>query len=139
MYCPCLNVRALIEFTAFSPSTFQREVYEEINLDYITENLHLNPDEYKITREENGAIPMETRDYELHIDSRIFHFGTISGAAKPSTGFAFMRIQQQIGRLVKSLENDSLEEYPKLINPNVFFVLSIFYYYISSMNLNRMP
>ncbi len=118
---PISERRALIEFTAFSPSTFQREVYEEKNLDYITDNLHLKQNEYKIIREENGAIPMETREYKLHTELRIFHLGTISGAAKPSTGFAFMRIQQQIEKLVKSLENDSLEQYPELIKSKRIF------------------
>lgn len=108
---PFSENHALIEFTAFSPSTFQREVYEEKNLDYLTEKLHLKPDEYKITREENGVIPMETREYELHTELRIFHIGTTGGAAKPSTGFAFMRIQKQVEKLVKALEKDSPDLY----------------------------
>lgn len=108
---PFSERHALIEFTAFSPSTFQREVYEEKNIDYITDRLHLKPDEYHIIREENGAIPMETREYELHNEKRIFHLGMVSGAAKPSTGFAFMRIQRQVEKLVNALEKDSLVNY----------------------------
>lgn len=118
---PFTEKKALIEFTAFSPSSFKQEVYEEKNIDYITEKLHLKPGEYKIIREETGVIPMETRQYEQHTGKRIFHIGTVSGAAKPGTGFAFAHIQEQTQKLTEALENDSLDSYLKPDNSRRIF------------------
>jgi len=54
--------------------------------------------EFTVTREEAGAIPMTTRPFSKR-DGRVFFIGTAGGCTKPSSGYTFLRIQEQCRQL----------------------------------------
>ncbi|RZK24141.1 MAG: Lycopene cyclase [Hymenobacter sp.] len=95
--------RALVEYTLFSAQPLEKTEYEQHILDYLHNNLGLTDTQYQISTEEIGAIPMTDHPLPARIGARIINLGTRAGRAKPSTGYAFQRIQAQSARLVAAL------------------------------------
>jgi lycopene beta-cyclase len=95
--------RALVEYTLFSAQVLNKSEYEAHLLEYITATLGLAKTDYRITAEEIGAIPMTDHPLPASVGARIINLGTRAGRAKPSTGYAFRRIQAQSARLVAAL------------------------------------
>jgi lycopene beta-cyclase len=95
--------RALVEYTLFSAHMLAREEYEAHLLAYLQNNLGLAPGDYRITDHEVGAIPMTDHPLPARVGAHIINLGTRAGRAKPSTGYAFRRIQAQSARLVAAL------------------------------------
>ena len=78
-----------------------KEEYEAAIRAHLGETLGLK--NYRITAEEVGAIPMTDHPLPARAGSHIINLGTLGGRAKPSTGYAFKRIQQHSARLVAAL------------------------------------
>jgi lycopene beta-cyclase len=95
--------RALVEYTLFSAQTLAKEEYEAHLLDYLKNKLNLIEADYRITAEEVGAIPMTDHPLAARVGAHVINLGTRAGRAKPSTGYAFRRIQAQSARLVAAL------------------------------------
>jgi lycopene beta-cyclase len=95
--------RALVEYTLFSAQVLEKAEYEKYIIDYLHNTLGLTSNQYRITAEEIGAIPMTDHPLPARAGARIINLGTRAGRAKPSTGYAFQRIQAQSGRLVAAL------------------------------------
>ena len=95
--------RALVEYTLFSAQPLAKADYEVHILDYLHHNLGLTDSQYQISAEEVGAIPMTDHPLPARVGARIINLGTRAGRAKPSTGYAFQRIQAQSARLVVAL------------------------------------
>jgi lycopene beta-cyclase len=95
--------RALVEYTLFSAQILAKEEYEQQIVNYLKNALGLAPAEYRITAEEVGAIPMTDHPLPARVGAHIINLGTRAGRAKPSTGYAFRRIQAQSARLVAAL------------------------------------
>jgi lycopene beta-cyclase len=95
--------RALVEYTLFSGQVLTKAEYEVHLLDYLQNTLGLAPADYRITAEEVGAIPMTDHPLPARVGAHIINLGTRAGRAKPSTGYAFRRIQAQSARLVGAL------------------------------------
>jgi len=95
--------RALVEYTLFSGQVLAKAEYEAHIIDYLTNILCLSPADYHLTAEEVGAIPMTDHPLPAGAGAHIIHLGTRAGRAKPSTGYAFRRIQAQSARLVAAL------------------------------------
>jgi len=95
--------RALVEYTLFSALVLERAEYETHIIDYLHNMLGLTSSQYRITAEEIGAIPMTDHPLPARAGARIINLGTRAGRAKPSTGYAFQRIQAQSARLVAAL------------------------------------
>jgi lycopene beta-cyclase len=95
--------RALVEYTLFSAQVLAKEEYESPIADYLKNTLGMAPADYRITAQEVGAIPMTDHPLPARVGSHIINLGTRGGRAKPSTGYAFRRIQAQSGRLVAAL------------------------------------
>lgn len=104
---PYSKNRALFEYTIFSKSMEEEELYEDKIVDYLRENYGLNENEYIVGRKEFGQIPMEDRPYLPWYDKRVMNLGTSAGLPKPSTGYAFMRIQKHVKLLAESLISGS--------------------------------
>lgn len=99
---PFSPTRALIEFTLFSSSLLPQAEYESALTAYIQETLGLSQFEVRAT--EQGVIPMTTFPFGMRSGPRHVPIGTRAGMARPSTGYAFMRIQRDSQWLVKNLE-----------------------------------
>jgi lycopene beta-cyclase len=93
--------KALVEYTLFSESVLPKTEYEAAIREYLTDTLGLKS--YRIMAEEVGAIPMTDHPLPARDGTHIINLGTRGGRAKPSTGYAFKRIQQHSARLVTAL------------------------------------
>jgi lycopene beta-cyclase len=91
---------ALFEYTLFSKSIEPEEVFKSNIVQYL--KTHFPNTNYTIIHQEQGIIPMSVI---TPIDtSKVISIGTIGGAVKPSTGFAFSFIQRQTAKMVSLLE-----------------------------------
>ncbi|GAB3727851.1 lycopene cyclase family protein [Hymenobacter agri] len=93
--------KALVEYTLFSETVLLKAAYEAAIREYLTNTLGLKT--YRITAEEVGAIPMTDHPLPARNGAHIINLGTRGGRAKPSTGYAFKRVQQHSARLVAAL------------------------------------
>jgi lycopene beta-cyclase len=59
--------------------------------------------DYRILESEHGVIPMTDHPFPHRLGARILAIGTRGGRVKPSTGYAFARIQRDSRRIVDSL------------------------------------
>ncbi|TVT41132.1 lycopene cyclase [Hymenobacter setariae] len=95
--------RALVEYTLFSATPLAKATYEFHITEYLQHTLGLSASQYQVVAEEVGAIPMTDHPLPARAGAHIINLGTRAGRAKPSTGYAFQRIQAQSARLVKAL------------------------------------
>jgi lycopene beta-cyclase len=93
--------RALVEYTLFSAVELPKAEYEAALRDYLNNRLKLKS--YRIVEVEVGAIPMTDHPLPTRAGQHIINIGTRGGRAKPSTGYAFSRIQDHSARLVAAL------------------------------------
>lgn len=100
---PFSKTTALFEYTIFSENIEQELLYEEKIRAYIFDKYRLSPDDYSIVRKEKGQIPMQDLPYTPWFAKNIMNLGLSGGLAKPSSGYAFMRIQYHIEQLANSL------------------------------------
>ncbi|GAB2860108.1 Rossmann-fold NAD(P)-binding domain-containing protein [Hymenobacter ruber] len=98
---PFSTRKALVEYTLFSETVLPKGEYEAAIREYLSNTLGLKA--YRITAEEVGAIPMTDHPLPVRNGAHIINLGTRGGRAKPSTGYAFKRIQQHSARLVAAL------------------------------------
>lgn len=93
--------KALVEYTLFSAKTLPKAEYEAEIRRYLHEQLGVG--KFRIEAEEVGAIPMTDHPLPARAGRNIINLGTRAGRAKPSTGYAFKRIQAHSARLVAGL------------------------------------
>ncbi|MFN1836131.1 lycopene cyclase family protein [Balneola sp. MJW-20] len=86
--------RALLEYTIFSASPLDKDDYRDKINDYLKRRYNIGPDQFEISREEYGEIPMEIRPYIPYYEQNVINMGTVGGLTKPSTGYTFIRIQE---------------------------------------------
>lgn len=98
---PYTTRKALVEYTLFSETPLPKQEYEDAIQEYLSKTLGLKA--YRITAEEAGAIPMTDHPLPARAGQHVINIGTRGGRAKPSTGYAFKRIQQHSARLVAAL------------------------------------
>jgi len=114
--------KALVEFTIFSPALLERSEYDEVLTDYVQNTLGIS--DYTIEEVEYGSIPMTDYIFPKNNGEHIFHIGTKSGAVKPTTGYAFLRIQREISQLaeqVLGVWKKDLKFSPTFVNNSVRF------------------
>ena len=93
--------KALVEYTLFSENVLPKTEYEAAIREYLSNMPGLK--NYRVVAEEVGAIPMTDHPLPARNGAHIINLGTRGGRAKPSTGYAFKRIQQHSARLVAAL------------------------------------
>ncbi|MDF7812764.1 lycopene cyclase family protein [Hymenobacter sp. YC55] len=97
---PFSKRQAFVEYTLFSAELLPKAAYEAAMREYLRE---LGVTEYQIGYEEVGAIPMTDHPLASAAGRHIINLGTRAGRAKPSTGYAFKRIQAHSAHLVQAL------------------------------------
>ena len=91
--------QALIEVTSFAPENPGDQVFTEwLN----AEILALDAGQIEIVRTETGALPMEASFIDP-VPEGIIRMGLGGGGARPSTGYAFSRIQEQADHIADAL------------------------------------
>jgi lycopene beta-cyclase len=98
---PFAENRALIEYTLFSSHLLTSEEYDAGLKTYIEEVLGIR--QYTINHVEAGVIPMTDHPFPRRLGQRVMSIGTKGGRVKPSTGYAFLRIQHDSAAIVQSL------------------------------------
>jgi lycopene beta-cyclase len=98
---PYTPSRALVEYTLFTQTPPKRSEYEAALRSYIVDTLGI-PD-FDIAREESGGLPVTDRPFQRRTGERIMTIGAKGGRLKPTTGYAFSRIQKDSKRIVQSL------------------------------------
>jgi lycopene beta-cyclase len=107
---------ALVEYTLFSNMPLLPREYEQALQTYLREVLKIT--DCQITRQEGGVIPITDRPYARRLSERpaghVMSIGLPGGRIKPSTGFAFMRVQADSAAIVHSLlEHDQPFDVPE--------------------------
>ncbi len=100
---PFSHNEALLEYTVFSESVFDKEVYEQKIEGYMLSKFGLHHSEYQIKRIEYGEIPMQDLDYQPAYGTNIINLGTVGGLTKPSTGYTFLKTQKYCQSLAQFL------------------------------------
>ncbi|WP_448520114.1 lycopene cyclase family protein [Rhodoflexus sp.] len=98
---PYAQDRALVEYTGFSRDILPEAEYDRELQNYIQNQLQLS--DYEIEETEFAVIPMTDFRFENR-KGRIMRIGVQGGMSKPSTGYAFIRIQRQVQQIVESLQ-----------------------------------
>lgn len=98
---PFSRRRALVEYTLFSADLLKGSEYDSAISEYLEKILQVP--KYRVEATEAGVIPMTDRPFPRKIGNRVMAIGTKGGKVKPSTGFAFLRIQKDSAEIVQSL------------------------------------
>jgi lycopene beta-cyclase len=98
---PFAENRGLIEYTLFSSHLLTSEEYDAGLKMYIEGVLKIK--QYTINHVEAGVIPMTDHPFPRRLGQRVMSIGTKGGRVKPSTGYAFLRIQRDSAAIVQSL------------------------------------
>ena len=103
---PFSKTSALVEATFFSKEILKPKVYEDILDPYVKTYFGSN---FQIINKEAGAIPMTTEPFSKG-SKRIIPIGTNNGTVKPSTGYAFTRIQKECNHLIEGIKKRKIEK-----------------------------
>ncbi len=98
---PFTERRALVEYTVFSRQVLRRAHYEASIRRYLLDVLQIS--DYTICSEERGAVPITDDPLVRTLGRRVMAIGARAGRIKPSTGYAFMRVQKDSEEIVESL------------------------------------
>ena len=93
---------ALVEYTIFSDALLTIEEYETAIRTYLKNNLRI--ENFSILSEETGVIPMTDYPFKRKAGNRVMNIGTRGGLVKPSSGYAFKRMQTDARKIVNALE-----------------------------------
>jgi len=100
---PYSRHHALIEYTLFTRNRFQKGQYTRAMLDYLDRVIKIG--DFNICRNEIGSIPITDRVFPRRVGYRVMNIGALGGMIKPSTGYAFTRIQQDSAAIVQSMHS----------------------------------
>ncbi len=105
---PYSDQKALVESTSFSTKPLDLEKHTQALETYIAKNYGNN---FVIKAKESGQLPMTSATFPTKISERIFNIGVAGGSARPSSGYAFHRIQRQTSKIAEAIINgESIEQ-----------------------------
>ena len=125
---PFARDRALVEVTSFAPETPGPEVFRAW---LEAEIAGLEPGNFEVLRQESGALPMQARFADEAVNG-VIRMGLGGGAARPSTGYAFARIQAQADQVFHALQQDAAAQ-PRLDGPATRFMDRVFLQVLQTM------
>ena len=102
---PINTKKALVEVAIFSNNHQTKVGYDNIIKKYIEE--YISTSKYIVEEKEYGVIPMTNYPFWNHNQGKVFLIGTAGGAVKPSSGYAFRRIQQHTEKLIDCLKSNT--------------------------------
>lgn len=103
-YCiPYSPVKALIEYTGFSPISLDDAVYQNKLSGYLkTQYPQVS---FSIEETERGIIPMAESPFVNPFGKQVVNIGTAGGQSKASTGYTFYFIQKQSASIIERLRS----------------------------------
>jgi lycopene beta-cyclase len=93
--------RALVEVTVFSRDVLRRSEYEAALRAYLSGVLQI--EDYAVISEERGSVPITDDPLQRALGRRVMAIGARAGRIKPSTGYAFVRVQKDSEEILDSL------------------------------------
>jgi lycopene beta-cyclase len=109
---PTTEKKALIEYTVFSENIISNEHLIKRLKESIAQSI--DGSSYEILRVEHGTLPMGNKLAIQKKDSTYLFAGLFAGAARPSSGYAFQRIQWWAKNCSQSIvTNNKLYAFPK--------------------------
>lgn len=99
---PYTEKRGLVEYTLFSDDLLPLSNYRRALEHYIEHQLGTT--HYRVLEEERDLIPMTDHPCPRRAGRQILNIGTRGGRVKPSSGYAFRRIQDDAVAITQSLE-----------------------------------
>jgi len=90
-FLPMSGKKALIEYTVFSEKSFSRNALIPLLEQCLAQYTGNHP--HQVLRVEHGILPMGNKVLRQHADETYVFAGLFAGAARPSSGYAFQRIQ----------------------------------------------
>ncbi len=99
---PYSNQKALVESTSFSTKPLDVEKHRQALETYIAKNYGNN---FVIKAKESGQLPMTSATFPTNFGERILSIGVAGGSARPSSGYAFHRIQRQTSKIAQAIMN----------------------------------
>ncbi|CAM3808591.1 lycopene cyclase family protein [Polynucleobacter antarcticus] len=88
---PTSKTRAVIEVTVFGASPLEQQDLQ-FDLDVAIAK-RVGTSSFKVIRSEHGILPMGLQNLPMIKDRSYINAGVMAGGARPSTGYAFQRIQ----------------------------------------------
>jgi lycopene beta-cyclase len=93
---PLSRREALVEFVALSQHALAATL-----TGYVENTLGLR--DYRLVEEEGGVQPLTNQPFPRRASAHVMTIGTAGGRVKPSSGYAFTRIQHDSAAIVQSL------------------------------------
>ena len=109
---PVSCTELLVEATAFSSNVYPQQFFYEAIQHWLDIRLPTHT-KYRVIHEEFGTLPM---GQVQPIDPDIPVCGLAGGAARPSTGYAFLGIQRQTDHIINSLKSCRTPISPKVFS-----------------------
>lgn len=100
---------ALVESTYFRADPLPADLYRVDVKTYLENYFGVN--HYEVVEEEAGVIPMSTSISSSKSSARVIPIGLAGGAARPSSGYAFARIQRQVQGMANALAAGDLSRH----------------------------
>lgn len=94
---------ALLEFTIFSAHLLPPDAYRQALEGYLSQVLGCDPGEVQVLEREQGILPMTDYCFPQRYAEGHYAWGMAAGACKPSTGYAFLRIQRDAEQVAEAL------------------------------------
>ncbi len=98
---PTSSKEALVEDTYFSAARLSASHYKRGIRSWLTKNV---TSDYAVTHQEHGVLPMEERLPPFNGEAKVVPIGLAAGAARPSTGYAFLTIQRHSKAIAEAID-----------------------------------
>jgi lycopene beta-cyclase len=98
---PITAQRAFVEHVVCTPLPRERPAHEQVLAAYLAGTLGLST--YEIAAREGGTSPLTDRPCPRRLSPHVMSIGVLGGQIKPTSGYAFMRIQRDSAAIVASL------------------------------------
>ena len=98
---PTTARRALLEFTVFGPDPLNPDLLHDLFTKAVRQRL--GSAEFSLLRSEHGVLPMGTLPSVFSHDASYVFAGLTAGGARPSSGYAFARIQRWAASCAEAL------------------------------------
>jgi lycopene beta-cyclase len=98
---PFSPTRALVEDTSLGGGTVGAPERRAAITRYLREVLGAGA--LQVRREERGTLPMTTHSFPLTRGPRLFAVGAAAGALRPSSGYAFVRMQRHVQGVARAI------------------------------------
>jgi lycopene beta-cyclase len=98
---PFSQRQALVESVVCTAAPVEWEICSQAVRAYVGDILGIK--EYRVSRMERGITPLTDQPFQRRTGKHVMTIGTWGGRIKPSTGYAFTRIQRDSAAIVRSL------------------------------------